>query len=290
MSDVTPVLDARAELGEGPIWDPEGQQVIWVDILKGLVHLFDPAASSDRTIAVGQPVGAVALRRSGGLVLAMRDGFGLLNLATGRADLIAAVEADRPANRMNDGKCDPAGRFFAGTMALDEKAGAGTLYRLDRDRSVRPVLRGVTISNGLDWSPDNRLMYYVDSPTQRVDVFDYDVATGSFTTRRPFVQIDPSVGAPDGLSVDAEGGVWVVLWGGGAVHRYAPDGRLDRRITVPASNPTGCTFGGPDLMDLYITSSTMGLSRDRVSSEPHAGGLFRCRPGVAGRRSHQFAG
>lgn len=284
------VLDARAELGEGPVWDAVARCLYFVDILRGDVHRFDPAARTVRTHHVDQPVGAVVPAARGGLVLAVRDGFARLDLDTGAVRAIADVEADRPDLRMNDGKCDAAGRFWAGTMALDERPGAGSLYRLDPDGRVHTMLRDVGISNGLGWSADGRLMYYVDTLTQRIDRFDVDPASGSITNRRAFVRIPAGHGAPDGLTVDADECVWVALWGGGVVHRYRPDGRLDTVIRVPATHPTSCAFGGADLRDLYITTARISLSERQRAEQPAAGGLFRCRPGAAGTGPHRFAG
>jgi sugar lactone lactonase YvrE len=260
----------------------------WVDIMRGCVHRFDPESGDDRAYSIGQPVGAVAASRSGDLMLAMRDGFGRLDLETGAVRPVAAVEADRLDHRMNDGACDSEGRFWAGTMAIDERPGAGALYRLDPDGSIHTMLQGVTVSNGIDWSADHRLMFYVDSATGRVDVFDFDRGHGAIENRRPFVRIPSECGIPDGLTLDSEEFVWVSLWRGGAVHRYAPDGSLDAVVRLPARYPTSCVFGGRDLGDLYVTTATIALTDAERSAQPFAGALFRCRPGVAGRKGHLF--
>jgi len=288
--EVELVLDARAELGEGPLWDPRVQRLIWVDVLPGRVHSYDPSTRRCGHRKVGQPVGAAAVRAAGGFVLAMRDGFGYFDLDTGRLEVIAEIEVDRPDQRMNDGACDAAGRFWAGTMALDERPGAGALYRLGAGGRVDIMLRDVTISNGLDWSLDGRRLYYVDSGTRRIDIFDFDLDSGAIKNRRPFVVIPPDVGVPDGLTLDAEGGVWVALWGGGALHRYSPDGMLDGVVSLPVTHPTSCAFGGPDLSDLYVTSARVALGPAERERQRLAGGLFRCRPGVAGRPAHAFRG
>lgn len=248
--DVVPVPHAR--LGEGPCWDERTGTLLWVDIPAGLVHRLDPADGSHESIDVGQPVGAAVPRASGGLALAVRDGFAVHD---GELTVVAPVTAAEPAgNRMNDGACDRAGRFFAGTMAHDDTPGAGSLYRLDPDRRAERILDGVTISNGIGWSPDERLLYYVDTLTDRVDVFDYDPATGQVADRRLFAVL-PS---PDGLTVDASGHVWVALWGGGKVVRLRPDGQLDLTVEMPATNVTSCAFGGPDLDILYVTTAWDG--------------------------------
>lgn len=286
-SEVELVLDARSRHGEGPVWDPRRRELLWVDISDGVIHRFDPETGADLPHHVGQPVGAVAPRASGGLVLALRDGFAMLEGEHLR--WIADTEAERPTNRMNDGKVDPAGRFWAGTMAFDARPGAGSLYRLDQDHRVHTMLTGLTISNGLGWSPDGSRMYFIDSGTGGVDVFDCDT-TGAIRGRRRLVAIAPEDGLPDGMAVDTEGFLWVALWGGWAVRRYAPDGSLERVIDLPVSQVTSCAFGGPDLSDLYITSAAMDLSQEQLEREPHAGSLFRCRPGVRGQAVERFRG
>ncbi len=290
--EVELLVDARAIVGEGPIWDPRDNRLIWVDIMGHKVHRYDPASGQDEAFDVGQPVGAAATRASGGLVLAVHDGFATLDLATGRVELLAPVEQDIPHNRMNDGRVDSAGRFWAGTMPYEwqERVGQGALYRLNADHTVERIFGGVTISNGIDWSPDDRLMYYVDSPTQRMEVFDYDAASGAISNRRTLVEIPSEVGLPDGLTVDAEGYIWLAVWGGWRIQRYSPDGRLDREVRLPVSQGSSCCFGGPDLMDLYITSATSGLAEAQLRQEPHAGALWRCRPGVKGKAPHSYKG
>jgi sugar lactone lactonase YvrE len=283
------VLDARAELAEGPVWDDRRARLWWVDIMAGIVHLTDPATGSDSAIAVGQPVGALGLRRRGKPVLAVRDGFASLR-EDGGLDLIAEVEIDDPTMRMNDGKVGPDGGFWAGTMAIDERPGVGRLYRLDPHGSVDRLLKGTTISNGLDWSADGRVLYYIDTPTRRVDRFDVGRDGRTLSRRRSAVDLGRSAGLPDGLTVDTHGYLWVCLWDGWAVERYSPEGRLDRRIEIPAAQVTSCAFGGPDLEELFITTAQEGFPTGGRSDQPHAGGIFRVRPGVRGRPSHRFAG
>jgi sugar lactone lactonase YvrE len=284
-SDVELVVDAHAIVGEGPIWHPDRQLLSWVDIEGCRVHWYDPARNLDTSVDVGQPVGAALPRRAGGLILALRDGFAALD--GGQVRMLIDVEADDPNTRMNDGACDRAGRLWAGTMAFAERHGAGTLYRLDPDLRVTAAVTGVTISNGIGWSPDDMLMYFIDTPTMGLDVFAYDPTTGALGARRRLVTFPEGRGMPDGLTVDAEGYIWVALWGGWAVQRYAPDGTLDRTIQVPAAQTSSCAFGGADLGDLYITTAARGVS---VAEQPHAGGLFRCRPGVVGQPEFAFAG
>jgi len=283
-------LDVRAELGEGPIWDDRRRRLLFVDIMRGHVHEFDPETGTDRVLDAGRPVGAVVLAERGDWILAAQDGFHRMDPETGRLETIAEIEADDPETRMNDGAVDARGRFWAGTMGMAGRAARGTLYRLDPGGFVHAMLSPVSISNGIDWSPDSSLMYYVDTPTRRLDVFDFDVEAGTISGRRAFVVLPGSAGWPDGLTVDADGGVWLALWQGGAVHRYTPDGEIDRVIPVPASLATKPAFGGAGLDDLYVTSAWIELDAAGRRAEPAAGGLFREQPGVRGRAANRFRG
>ncbi len=282
------VVDFKSFLGEGPVWDARIGCVAWVDILAGRLHL-TARDGATRTIQLPSPVGCLVPRASGGWVAALADGFWAV-ADDGATSLLADVQGDHPDLRFNDGKCDPQGRFWAGTMALDHRAGAGALYRLDPDRSVHRMVEDVAISNGLDWSLDGRTMYYVDTPTRRIDRFDFDPASGAIAGRRPFVSIDPADGSPDGLTVDAEGGIWLALWDGSRIRRYLPDGTIEREVRLPVSEVTCPAFGGPDLDELYITTAWELLSEEQHAREPLAGGLFRVRPGIRGRAPTPFAG
>ena len=287
--EVEVAADIHADVGEGPYWDEGSQTLLFVDIPPGRVHRLDPADGGVTTIEVGQAVGAVIPRASGGLVVAARDGIAELGSA-GELSWLAPIEADRSTNRMNDAKCDPAGRLWAGTMAFEAEPGAGALYRIDADRSWQQVIGGVTISNGLGWSPDGSTMYYIDSPTRGVDLLDYDPATGAATGRRRLISCDDVEGIPDGMAVDAEGHLWVAFFGGGVVRRYDPEGGLVTEVALPAAQITSCAFGGEDLDELYITSAARGLSATELAEQPHAGAVFRCRPGVRGPLPVPFAG
>jgi sugar lactone lactonase YvrE len=285
--DVELVLDARAGIGEGPVWDAERGRLLWVDISGRLIHEFDPVTGLDTSWQVPLMVGAISLRRSGGLVMAMADGFWVCERQMSGQRRVAPVEADRPENRMNDGKSDSRGRFWAGTMSTALRPHAGALYRLDPDGRVRTMVSPVGLSNGLGWSPDERHMYYADSLAQSLDVFDYEAEEGRISSRTTLVEVPREVGLPDGLCVDADGFIWLAVFGAGEVRRYSPEGALDRTVRLPVSRVTCAAFGGADLDELYITSATEGVW---IEQEPHAGGLFRHRPGVRGMPAFEFAG
>lgn len=234
-------------------------------------------------------MGSVAWRRDGGLVLGLGAGFGLLG-PDDRSPTSVPVDTGGHELWMNDGACDRAGRFWAGTASHVRGAEVATLYRLDPDHSVHPVIHGVQLSNGIGWSPDDRLMYYVDSPTQGLDVFDFDLDAGAVRNRRRLVDIEPAMGIPDGLAVDVDGCLWLAIWGSGRVRRYTPTGHLDRVIEVPASQVTSCAFGGPRLDQLYISSAAEGLGPEARRAEPHAGSLFCLDPGIEGLPPQGYAG
>ncbi|MEK6192526.1 MAG: SMP-30/gluconolactonase/LRE family protein [Chloroflexota bacterium] len=281
------VVAANARLAEGPVWDARSGRLVWIDVLAKRIFLTDARTGTSDVIEVPLHVGAVVPRANGGFVAALQDGFWVVGM--GSPYPMARIPEARPDLRFNDGKCDPAGRFWAGTMAYDESPAAGALYRLDADARATQVLSGVTISNGLAWSVDGRTMYFIDTPTQRIDAFSFTPSTGEIGDRRPLVHISPEIGAPDGMTIDAEGGLWVALWGGAAVHRYL-HGRLDRVIKLPVTQPTSCAFGGENLDELFVTSASEGLSAEERSAQPLAGAVFRLRPGVRGMAAATFFG
>ena len=271
-SPIDVVVDPRALTGEGPLWDPERKLLCWVDIPGKRYHEFDPATGDDRVVEVDRYVGAIAFRQQGGMVAAVHDGIAEFDPTSGAIKTFVSIEADREGNRMNDAQVDPAGRFFAGTMGLRGQKDTGTLYHVDPDHTVTTVITPVSISNGMGWSPDQRTMYYIDSLARRIDILDYDIDTGTIG-RRDVIPAKTRPGAvPDGMTVDAEGYLWVAFHGGWCVQRYSPAGQLDMEIELPVSGVTSCTFGGDDLGDLYITSSTMALDEaaPRVNRSPAA--------------------
>jgi sugar lactone lactonase YvrE len=282
------VVEADSVLGEGPVWDAADGTLLWIDILADRVHRSDLGSGGTITIQADRTVGAIAPRADGGLIAAVPGGFGSLR-ADGAVRMLATLESDRPANRMNDGKVAPDGSFWAGTMDRSAEPGAGSLYRLAPDLSVSVVLSGLTVSNGLGWSPDGALCYFVDTADQGIDVL-REEEDSALWSRTPFVRIDRALGVPDGLTVDAAGNVWVAMCFGGRVLCYAPDASLIATVTVPAQLTTSVAFGGADLDVLLITTGRTGLTDEQLRQEPHAGSVFAARPGVTGQVSPPFAG
>jgi len=282
--------DLHADVGEAPHWDERTSTLLFVDLTAGAVFRYDQSGAKLGSFCVGQEIGAVVPRRSGGLVLAVRDGIAVASDTGEGFALTAPVEHDTPGNRMNDAKCDPAGRLLAGTTAFDFSPHSAALYRVEPDWSFEQVVRDVTQSNGIAWSPDGSRMYFIDSATQAVDVFDYDAGAGSAANRRRLVTIDPAHGIPDGMTADNRGNLWVACFGGAAVRCFSPAGVQLEEVILPVTQVTSCTFGGPDLTDLYVTSAAYQLSNDRLKREPHAGATFVCRPGAVGMPASSFAG
>ena len=286
------VLDARATLGEGALWDATDDVLWWIDIEGRLVHRYDPATGEDRTTDVGQRIGTVVRRRRGGLTVALEHGLAHLDPTSGRLELIGDPEADRPENRFNDGKCDPAGRFWAGTMNyVHEGRPDGALYCLDATGKIEKHLEGVAISNGIVWTADARTMYYADSPTRRVDAFDFDNDRGALSNRRVAVELPENLGYPDGVAIDSADNVWVAVWAGWSVVCFDPrSGGMLARVNVPAAQVTACAFGGPDLRHLYITTARKGLDGAALAEQPNAGGVFRVRVDTPGVAAVEYAG
>ena len=262
---------ANAKLAEGPRWDAAARRLLWVDIEGCELHVLE--SGNDRAIGLDAMVGAAAPTTTGAVLVALADRLALVDLADESVRTLVRLPHG-PALRSNDGACDAAGRFWIGTMAIDVTTGAGALYRYDG--RLQRVLDEVTLSNGIGWTRDDARMYYIDSPVQRVDLFDFEFASGRVDDRRPFVSIDESDGIPDGLTVDDEGGVWVALYGGSCVHRYDESGHLDAVLEVPAENVTSCCFGGDDGRSLFVTTAAPD------------GNVYVTQPGVSGPPAHVF--
>ena len=287
MNQVERVLSVKNKLGEGPLWHPEEQALYWVNIEQHCFHRLVPATGQHEIFAVGLPVGALAFRDSGGLVLATRDGFAFWDFRAQALEFIADPEADKPEARFNDGAVDRQGRFWAGTMSAGPTS---SLYRLDPDGSVYTMETGVTISNGIGWSPDDKTMYYTDTPLRMIYAYDFDPASGAIENRRPFIRTPDESGLPDGLTIDSEGFIWSARWDGWKVTRYDPAGKVEREIELPVQRPTSCTFGGAELDELYITSAWTGLSWVKRKLQPRAGDLFRIKVDVKGLEEPKFLG
>ncbi len=277
------VWDARAELGEGPCWSARDQVLYWVDIRAGHVH-----AGPEICLQLDDPVGCIAPRRGGGLILA--EGRQFCEWEGPGAEIKPVAGVQEPLqNRFNDGKCDPAGRFLAGSMDRNEKEATGSLYTLE-GRSVRRLLSGLGISNGLTWSPDGLTFYFIDTPTRAIRAFDYDLASGEIANGRIAVQVPEALGWPDGMTSDMEGNLWVAMWGGAQVTQWDPgNGRLLQSIPVPAPHTTSCIFGGRDLNELYITSARKDLSPRQLSEYPLSGGVFKVVTNLTGMQVFEFA-
>lgn len=281
-TEVETVVGGEALLGESPLWDARAGVLRWVDILRRRIHRFDPLTGEDTSVPVDGPPTALAPVEGGGLLAAVGGEVRRLDGEPGKggAQRLAALPL---GDRANDGACDPQGRFLIGTLTERQTPGACALYRLDGPDRVSEVISGVTLANGLDWSPDGGLLYFVDTPTRTVDVLDYDAGTGAAVGRRTFADLSSAPGRPDGLTVDAEGGVWVALVRGGQLRRYDAGGALDEVVELPAKRVTSCAFGGAGLDELYVTSGRFGMTDEEIAEEPSAGALFRLSPGVVGR-------
>lgn len=277
-------------LGEGPHWDDASGRLIWVDILAPAVLSGDPGTGARRTTPLPELVGVAVPRRGGGLLLATESGIKTFDPETGALTTLAAPEADRPGNRFNDGKCDALGRFWVGSLAIDTSPGQGALWRIDADGHAARMDAGFHISNGLGWSPDNSHFYFTDSGRREIYVYDYDLARGDIANRRIFAALNPDEGIPDGLTVDSEGHVWVAYWDGWCITRFDPDGKVERVINLPVPRPTSCTFGGPDMRTLFITTARIRLSAQQLAEAPLSGSVLAYDAGIAGLINRPFAG
>ena len=284
------IQGSRAELGESPFWDSRIGRLWWVDILGGRLHRFDPATKKEEIFEVGSLAGCVVPEEGREVALAVKNGFASFDSKSGKLEMLAAMEHENPTIRFNEGNCDPAGRFWAGTMALGGRAGAGSLFCLERDLSVSRKIKGVSISNGIAWNQAADRMYYIDSPSQRVLEFHYDNLSGAISAPRVAIEIAASEGAPDGMCLDGEGMLWIALWGAGKVARFNPlsGDRLAEIATPGARQSSCCAFGGVDLETLYITTAREHFSEADDQAQPNAGHLFEAVVGVKGVPAHPF--
>lgn len=291
MNEPELILDLKATLGEGPCWDHKAQVLYWVDCLANHIHQYNPETTINTTMTTGKNVGCVAVAKSGGLVGALEDGFYHIDFEKRHMTHLLDPETHLPHNRFNDGKCDSEGRLWAGTMCKDEQdqEPRGSLYVLNTSCQVQKVLDHVRISNGIAWSLDNKTMYYIDTPTQKIAAFDFEAQSGQLSHKRYVIEVPEGAGYPDGMCMDSEGMLWVAMWGGYAVNRFNPfTGELLEKVHVPVCNVTSCAFGGKNLDELYITTASIGVNEHVKAKQPFAGGLFRVRPGVRGLPMHTF--
>lgn len=278
------MVDAKAKLGEGPSWDQQFRRLFWVDIEGYQLHIYDPSTNEDRTIDVGEHVSAVVPYLEDEVIVALISGLYRFNIQTGEKILIHDPEEGRPGNRFNDGKCDPAGRFLAGTMSLNGESEQGAFYSLSTEGNVSLLIDEVSTSNGLAWSADHSTLYYIDTPTLEIVSFDYDVQEGTISNKQVIATVDESEGYPDGMTIDAEGMLWVARWGGQRVSRIDPtSGKVIAEVSLPVNCVTSCAFGGEHLDELYITTA-----QDDSEDQPLAGGLFMVKPGVKGMPTIYF--
>lgn len=278
--DIACVSSSANDLGESPCWDGDAGRLYWIDAWRSEVHVLDPAGGTTRCIAFApalgeRPIGSIGRHAGDGLIAGVKGGFWQLDAVNATARLLAEVEGDRPAtNRLNDGKCDRAGRFWCASVNTDHRSPSGVLWRLEAGRPPVPMQDGLTVGNGIAFSPDDRAMYLADTFTRTVWRYDLDLASGALENRRPFIRTDHILGFVDGATVDADGCYWAALFRGGAVAQFDPDGRLVRHIRLPVSNPTMCAFGGPELDILYVTSASRFLDAAALRDQPLAGRLF----------------
>lgn len=282
------VLEARARLGEATLWDADRHLLYWVDIYNHRVQQFDPKSKQNRIFEVGDVVGPIALAGEHRLIMAQRDRIAFLDTQTGEITPLLSLEADKPKNRFNDGKCDSQGRFWFGSIS--QNPGEASLYRYDPEGSVQVMETNLTISNGLGWSPDETTFYLTDSHKSHIYAYRYDAATGAIADRRVLIDLSEEGVEPDGMAVDAEGCIWSALWNGWCVARFDPEGKEMRRVRLPVQCPTCCAFGGDDLTELYITTASIGLSQQEIEQGFYAGDIFCVQTDVAGLPSPHFAG
>jgi sugar lactone lactonase YvrE len=264
-------------LGEGPVWDTARNEIIWVDIIEGAILQYSFDNESLKTFSIGEFMGCVAICANGDFVFTSKSGIGLLDRNTGIKKMLHYPETHLPTNRFNDGKCDVAGRLWAGTMAIDETIGAGAVYLMDSLKSEKKI-DNTTISNGIAWNADNTILYFIDTPTFEVVSFQFNKITGDISNKKVVIQISQEDGHPDGMTIDTEGMLWIAHWDGWQITRWDPNtGKKISHIQLPVSRVTSCTFGGPELTDLFITSARKGLTDEALKEQPLAGALFVIR-------------
>ncbi len=290
MPDVECIWPAEAILGEAPLWCPEEAALYWVDIEGRKVFRLVPQSGKRTVFSLDHEIGCIVHRAKGGFLAALDAGLAYLSQDLTKVDIFADPEVGNPGVRLNDGKCDRRGRFWTASTDREETQPLGSLYCLSGTEPVHTVLSDVIVGNGLGWSPDNRIMYFTDTGYGAIYAFDYDIESGTPENRRLFASVDEADGAPDGLTVDAEGFVWSAHWNGWRITRYDPAGQIDRTIDLPVPNVTSLAFGGPDLDRLYITSAKLDMSARDIAEAPLSGGLFAVDTGIRGLPEIPFTG
>jgi sugar lactone lactonase YvrE len=281
------IVPRNAQLGEGSIWNPTKNILYWIDIDQGILYSFDPITNIENHFELGQKVGTVVPIDTGGVLVALKDGIYAYNLKNHSSKLITSPEKDKLENRFNDGKCDPAGRFWVGSLGPHQKA---ALYRIDFKGNCKKMIDSVSTSNGIVWTSDKKTMYYIDTPTGCVNAFDYDNNTGDISNNRIVIRFTGGIGYPDGMTIDSEDMLWIAHWGGSCVGKWNPKtGKLVSKVEVPAPNVTSCAFGGKDLETLFITTASVGLSADDLSKYPQSGMTFKAKPGAKGVKANFFS-
>jgi sugar lactone lactonase YvrE len=283
------ISNHKCQLGEGPVWDAQSHSIYWIDILKGELHQYDFKKNKHCIFSINEMIGCFALCKNGQLIIVTQSGFCFLEKETGQIKKVNDPESNLPNNRFNDGKCDPIGRFWAGTMSINEEPNMGSLYVFD-NKTVEKKIENVTISNGIAWGLDHKKMYYIDTPTFEVVAYDYEKETGNISNKQIALKIKEEDGYPDGMTIDTEGMLWIAHWGGWQVTRWNPQtGEKIMSIKLPVSKVTSCTFGGENLSDLFITSASVGLSAEDLVQQPLAGALFIIRNcGFQGVEAFEF--
>lgn len=296
--EISVVKESCSQLGEGPHWDETTQRLIWVDILGHSVHLLDTVTGKDVKYHFDGPVGAAVPRKRGGsLLVAVNRDFIFLDLETEQKEVVASVDKDKPENRFNDGKCDPAGRFWAGTMGPEErpvcvKPHQGSLFSLDCNMAVRSLVDKLSISNGIAWTPDKKTLYHVDSFENKIDAFDYDELSGVISNRRNVIVVDHSLGAPDGMTIDEDGMLWVAMYNGWKVAKFNPcSGEYLTHVDLPIAKVTSCCWAGTNYDELLVTSESARLTPEEKQQQPLAGSIFRVKNlGTTGSPAVAFHG